>query len=249
MPENYQQPIPKTSAGYRPLAPVDLSRTAFNPAYACIVAAAGAGMLVGLGIAVTAGVGNVAATQRVSSPPVAQASGLPTLQASYTGPATSLLSVVDPSKKANAGTPKFSPSSGLSVKKAADSHKRHGLSRLWPWKKGSAKQDSAKRKPYVSPNAPPSPEEPTALELASAAAATGPMVLGIQGDATVANYDVATGTIETREGSSFVLDKTTSESSAIPWEDFPFNVHYRCDQNSNCTMVSRGATANARIMR
>jgi hypothetical protein len=198
---------------------------------------------------VTAGIGNAAATQRPTPPPVAQASGLPTLQASYTGSATSLLNAVDPSKKANAETPQSSLVRNISGKKAVGSQKSRGLSRLWPWKKGSAKQDSAKRKPYVSPDALASPEGPTALELATAAAATGPMVLGIQGDATVANYDVATGTIETREGSSFVLDKTTSESSAIPWEDFPFNVHYRCDQNSNCTMVSRGATANARIMR
>ena len=249
MPENYQQPLPKTSAGYRPLSPVGLSRTAFNPAYAYIAAAAGVGMLVGLGIAVTAGIGNVAKTQHPSPPPVAQASGLPTLQASYTGSATSLLNAVDPSKKASTETPKFSKVGDRSDKKAADSHKRHGLNKLWPWKKGSDKQDSAKRKPYVSPNAPASPEEPTALELATAAAATGPMVLGIQGDATVASYDVATGTIETREGSSFVLDKTASESSAIPWEDFPFNVHYRCDENGACTMASRGNTANARIMR
>jgi hypothetical protein len=245
MPENYQQPNPKTSAGYRPLTPVDLFKAAFNPAYAYIAAAAGIGLLVGLGIAVTAGFRNVAAAPRVSPPPVAQASGLPTLQASYTGPASSLLSTATPQKKAIAGTPQFSQVSDTSEKRAAISQKKHGLHKLWPWKKGSG----AKRKPYVSPSAPATPVESTALELATAAAVTGPFVLGIQGDATVASYDVATGTIETYEGSSFVLDKTASENGAIPWQDFPFNVHYRCDQDGNCTMVRHGATASARMMR
>jgi len=248
-PDSFQQPHQKTSAGYRPLTPVDLSKAAFNPAYAYIAAAAGVGMLVGLGIAVSAGYGNVAATRRVAPPVAAQASGLPTLQASYTGPATSLLSVVDPSKKANAETPQFSKLSDTSGKKAANSHKRHGLGKLWPWKKGSGEHDVAKRKPYVSPNAAAPLAEPTALDLATAAAATGPFVLGVQGDATVAGYDVATGTIQTFEGSSFVLDKTASERGAIAWDDFPFNVHYSCDQNKNCTMISRGASASARMMR
>lgn len=244
MPENYQQPTQKTSAGYRPLTPVGLSKSGFNPAYAYITAAAGVGMLVGLGIAVSAGLGNAAATKRPSPPPAAEASGLPTLQASYTGPATSLLSIVDPSKKANAETPLFSKASDPSDKKLAESHKRHGLQKLWPWKK-----DSAKRSPYVSPNAPATPAEPTALELATAAAASGPFLMGIQGDATVASYDVATGIIETYEGSSFVLDNAASQNGAIPFEDFPFNVHYRCDQSNNCTIIRHGATANARLMR
>jgi len=252
MQENFQQtPKPRTPSGYRPLIPADLGRVAANPAYAYIAAAAGIGLLAGLGIAVvaTAGHAKIATAPQAAAAITSQASGLPTLQASYTGPGPSLLSVVDPSKKANAATPQFSLASDQSEKKSATSHKRHGLQKLWPWKKASDKQDSAKRKPYVSPNAPAAPEEPTALELATAAAATGPFVLGIQGDATIASYDVATGTVETYEGSSFVLDKTSSENGAIAFQDFPFNVHYSCDQSHNCTIVRHGATANARLMR
>jgi hypothetical protein len=251
MQENFQQtPKPRTPSGYRPLIPTDLGRVAANPAYAYIAAAAGIGLLAGLGIAViaTAGHAKIATAPIVSPAIVSQASGLPTLQASYTGAGSSLLSIVDPSKKANATTPQFSLASDQSEKKSAVSHKRHGLQKLWPWKKGSDKQDNAKRKPYVSPNAP-AAEEPTALELATAAAATGPFVLGIQGDATIASYDVATGTVETYEGSSFVLDKTVSENGAIAFQDFPFNVHYSCDQTHNCTIVRHGATASARLMR
>jgi hypothetical protein len=251
MQDNSQQtPNPRTPSGYRPLIPAELSGVASNPAYAYIAAAAGVGLLVGLGIAVGATAGHAKVTAAPPSAAISsQASGLPSFQASFTGPAQSLLSVVDPSKKVDAATPHFALVNDASKKKVAALNKRRGLQRLWPWKKGSEKRDNAKRKPYVSPNSPGTSEEPTALELATAAAATGPFVLGIQGDATIASYDVATGTVETYEGSSFVLDKANRENGAIPFQDFPFNVHYSCDQNNSCTIVRHGATANARLMR
>jgi len=243
-----QQPAPRSSAGYRPLVPASIRQSAVNPVYAYLAAAAGLGMVVGAGIAFTAaGPAKVATPPSVSYTESAHTSGLSALPASYTGPAPSLLSKVDNQKNASAATPPFSAPSEKSVKKTATG-RRHGLHRLWPWKRSSDDPKAPKRKPYVSPNAPAAPTQPTALELATAAAAIGPFVLAMEGDATVASYDVAAGTIGTYEGNTFVLDKT-GNSSAIPWEDFPFNVHYRCDQNGNCTMIRHGATAGARITR
>jgi len=239
-----QQPTPNTPVGYRPLVPAGLTKSAGNAIYAYIAAAAGIGMLVGMGIAI-GGTHPNAAAPRVADAISTHTSGLNALQAAYTGPAPSLLSTVDKLEKANSGTPLTSPLTKTTAKKPTEARKR-GLHKLLFWKKDSGNQ--AKRKPYVSPNAPTDAAEPTALELATAAAATGPFVLGMQGDATIASYDVATGAIGTYEGTSFVLDKTNADTSAIAWQDFPFNVHYSCENNS-CTIFRHGATATARLTR
>jgi hypothetical protein len=241
-----QPPTPKSSAGYRPLVPAELSQGAGSSAYAYVAAAAGLGLLVGVAIAVIASYANLSVAPKVSDSVQPQASGLRTLPAVYTGPTPSLLAKADPEKKTDSA--QLLPVNDTSGKKSGV-HKRHGLYKLWHWKKDSGKNKTAKRMPYVSPNAPPATEEPTALELASAAASAGPFVLVIQGEATIANYDAGTGTVETYEGQTFVLDKTDDETSAIRWPDFPFNVHYRCDDNGGCTLVHGGATASARLTR
>jgi hypothetical protein len=104
--------------------------------------------------------------------------------------------------------------------------------------------------PYV-PQTPPAAttEELNAQQRAAAAAAAGPFILCIEGDVTVANYDTATGTIGTFERQTYVLSSAAGESSAIPWQDFPFNVHYRCDGDGSCTLYRRGALASAKLIR
>ncbi|HUD13435.1 MAG TPA: hypothetical protein VMQ56_07250 [Terracidiphilus sp.] len=62
----------------------------------------------------------------------------------------------------------------------------------------------------------------------------------VEGDVTVANYDDVTKTIETYEGETIALAPTTSESSVITWQNYTSNVHYRCDQTGNCTLVKGG---------
>jgi hypothetical protein len=136
---------------------------------------------------------------------------------------------------------------------------------------------SAKRAPYVaqpSPEASPKPapaavtdatpkaphgavieatsqpyDGTTALELATVAAAAGPFVLCIEGDVTVANYDSATGTVETFERQTYVLGSATGASGEIPWQDFPFNIHYRCDGSGSCTLYHGSAFAGAKLIR
>jgi hypothetical protein len=233
-----QKPEPGTSAGYRPLVPQDLAKGLGNSPTACVAAAVGLGLVLGVGIAVTAG---HAAAPQVSAALSTHTSGLSAIPAVYAATTPSLLSQVDTQKKASVGTPSLQ-ASDKSTSKSARATKKHRLHRLWNWKKG------ARRKPYVSPTPVPEPDAPTGLELATAAAAAGPFYLGIEGDVTIANYDAGTGAIQTYEGSNFLLAKA-SEPSAIPWQDYPFNVHYRCDESGNCTLVHHGATASARLTR
>jgi hypothetical protein len=241
-----QQPIqPKNSAGYRPLVPAQLSNGTGNAAYAYVTVAAGLGLLVGVAVAITAGgMRPSAATTRPQGMQPA-AAGLTTMPAVYTGPTATLLSQVGPQKKTDAA--QLVTVDDKAGKKA--SHRKHGGHRFWHWNKSAAKTKVAKRMPYVSPNAPPAEEGPTALQMASAAASSGPFVMGIQGEATIAGYDAGTGKVETYEGQTFLLDKSTTETSAIDWPDFPFNVHYRCDEHGGCTLIHGGATAIARLAR
>jgi hypothetical protein len=241
-----QQPQTKNSAGYRPLIPAELTRRAFSPAYAYVTATAGVGLLAGLVIAIGASYGKITAGPGISNAQSLHASGLKNLPAAYAGPAPSLLNQVDPGKKAAAGTPQLTLVSEKSSK-TAGRHKKHG-DKLWTLKKGGLK-GTAKRMPYVSPNAPASSDGPTALDQAMAAANSGPFLLVIQGEVTVAGYDEGSGTIETYEGQTFVLDKTVGDTSAIRWPDFPFNVHYRCDGAGSCTLMRGGATAEAKLAR
>jgi hypothetical protein len=241
-----QMPRPTHPAGYTPLLPAHLAQDAGGPGTVYVIAAAGLGLAVGLGVAVFAGHAHTNAAQNTSSAFNSQGSGLKSLPAVYTGPTPSLLATVDTTKKANPATTLLAPSTGSAASKATVPHKKRHH-KFWSWKRGSGKNEVAKRRPYVSPNPPVSPDQPTAFEKATAAAAEGPFFVGIEGDVTVASYDVASNRIQTYEGNNFVLD--TSAASAIHWQDYPFNVHYRCDGSGNCTLVRGSATAIARLTR
>jgi len=241
-----QQPNPRNSAGYRPLVPQELTKGLGNSPTAYVAAAVGLGLVIGVTMGLVGGHSNAAAP-RVSEALSTHASGLSPVPAVYAATTPSLLSRVDTKKKAVTDTPSLLQAGDTSTMKSVGAHKKHGLHRLWNWKRGSGKK-TAHRRPYVSPTPAPEPDPPTGLELATAAAAAGPFFLGIEGDVTVANYDAGTGAIQTYEGSNFLLAKA-GEPSAIPWEDFPFNVHYRCDEGGNCTLVHHGAAASARLTR
>jgi hypothetical protein len=64
----------------------------------------------------------------------------------------------------------------------------------------------------------------------------------IEGDDSIALYDASTGTIETNENRVFLIDRASTEAIALNQKaaDFPLDVHYRCDQNGNCLLRSRG---------
>ena len=242
-----EQPKPGNSAGYRPFVPVDRSKEIGNSTISYVAAAAAVGLLVGVGIAFTAHHSKAGAPPRVSQALATHTSGASPVPPVYAAATSSLLSQVENQKKAASEAPRSSPVSKQSTSNATPAHKKSGIHKLWKWAKGSGSRKAPRRKPYVSPNPPSPADAPTALELATAAAAQGPFFVAIEGDVTVASYDVAMGTIGTREGSAFVLDKTGGQPDAIPWDDYPFNVHYRCDGDGNCTLVHQGAAASAKM--
>jgi hypothetical protein len=243
---------PRSTAGYRPLVSADLTHSMETSAYGYIAAAAaGLGLLVGVAVAVTTSQARVAAAPRVADSIGAHTSGLSMLPASYVGSTASLLSQVDPHRKANVAASPLVKVSETS--KHIHSHKKHGLRKLLSFIKPDKEHKQVKRMAYVSPkpaaDVDTPADEPTALQRATAAAAQGPFFLGIQGDVTVANYDATTGTIQTYEGETYLLAKNTAESNSIPWQDYPFNVHYNCDGIGNCTLSHAGASAIAKLTR
>jgi hypothetical protein len=113
----------------------------------------------------------------------------------------------------------------------------------------SEKHDAPARRPYVAPIPPAVPAPQPVFSRATAPAPTGAFFLAIEGELTVASYDEAAGNIETYEGSNFVLDPASGSGDGIPWQDFPFNVHYRCEESGKCILVRGTETAIARMTR
>jgi hypothetical protein len=221
---------------------------------AYVGAAAGFGLTAGVAIALVASFAHPGLAANGSKAFSANATGFSVLPVVYAASAPTLLASVDSSRKPSASQKAIAGPQLLTVEgdvpgqKPAGVHRKHHLHRMWHWKKG--KSDEARRKPYVSPNAPTvTPDEPTGLERATAAAASGPFFLGIEGDVTVASYDVADGRIQTYEGNKFILDRAAASGGAIRWQDFPFNVHYRCDEIGNCTLMRGGAAEIAKLTR
>jgi hypothetical protein len=252
MPDASQQdPQMKSGAGYRPLAPVDFSRGVGTSAYGYVAGAAGLGLVLGVAMAIASSHGRPAAPQVAESTSV-HTSGLAMMPASYLASAPTLLSKVEPRKKAPAV---LMTVSAKHMRKHASARRKHGLHKLLDWKKDNRSRKGARRAEYVSPNAvaqtqdqPPVADGPTALQMANAAAASGPFFLVIQGDATVANYDAATGRIQTYEGETYLLAKA-GDTNGISWQDYPFNVHYSCDELGSCTLSHGGASATAKLAR
>jgi hypothetical protein len=62
----------------------------------------------------------------------------------------------------------------------------------------------------------------------------------VEGEDAIASYNAEAGTIETFEGEQFALNNLSSVTGGLSGEDLPSNVHYRCDQFWNCTLVLGG---------
>jgi hypothetical protein len=64
----------------------------------------------------------------------------------------------------------------------------------------------------------------------------------VEGDVTVASYDVSLRQIDTYEGETFALNQIASLNDMIPFDAYPASLHYRCDQSWNCTLFRDGST-------
>ena len=72
----------------------------------------------------------------------------------------------------------------------------------------------------------------------------------IEGDDLIDDFDASGGVIETRGRKTFFLDRASAEASDSRWQDYPVSIHYKCDQNTNCTLTHSGLRAlRARLKR
>jgi hypothetical protein len=65
----------------------------------------------------------------------------------------------------------------------------------------------------------------------------------IEGDDAIVEFDVNRGVIETSGRKTFFADKTIMASASPVWQEYPVNIHFRCDQSTNCTLMHSGAGA------
>jgi hypothetical protein len=100
-------------------------------------------------------------------------------------------------------------------------HHRRGLRHL------AAVSAISLRKPIPQP-----PVEEAKLELPD-----GRFRFTIEGDQTAVAYDAQSGVVSTDGSGLFVVDKAPGETSTVRPQETPSNLHYKCDQDSNCSLV------------
>jgi hypothetical protein len=72
----------------------------------------------------------------------------------------------------------------------------------------------------------------------------------IEGDDMIVEFDVNRGVIVTSGRNTFIFDKTSMGSVDPVWQEYPVNIHFRCDRSSDCTLMHAGAGAlRARMKR
>ncbi len=59
----------------------------------------------------------------------------------------------------------------------------------------------------------------------------------IEGDQTAVAYDAQSGVVSTDGSGLFVVDKAPGEASIVRPQETPSNVHYKCDQDANCSLI------------
>jgi len=246
-----QSPRPGSSAVYGPHALAGLTRGSTSSGRGYTAAVAGLGLMILAAIAFTGCRAHPAASPKPSPTASAHPSSPAPLPAVNAMPASSLVSQLEKQKKSAAATPLPKPVSFTTTRKSPAAKQMQSVPKALPVKQISVIHETVTRRPYVAPNPPAAPAPrvpPAALDIPTPAAAR-PFFVGIEGDLTVASYDEAGATVETYEGSNFVLDPGTGDSDGIPWQDFPFSVHYRCEESGKCILARGSAKAIARMTR
>jgi hypothetical protein len=72
----------------------------------------------------------------------------------------------------------------------------------------------------------------------------------IEGDDAIVEFEPSSGNITTRGRKLFSIERSGAEAALLKGGDFPMRIHYRCDQNGNCSLMSHGAgVLHARLRR
>lgn len=72
----------------------------------------------------------------------------------------------------------------------------------------------------------------------------------IEGDDAIVDFDASSGNITTRSRKLFSIERGGTEAALLKSSDLPMRIHYRCDQNGSCSLMSHGAgVLHARLRR
>jgi len=76
------------------------------------------------------------------------------------------------------------------------------------------------------------------------------VTFSIEGDDSIVEFDTSRGVIETTSGRAFSFDRSSGAISDPRWQDYPVEIHYRCDQSTACTVMHPGSgTLQVRLRR
>jgi len=112
-----------------------------------------------------------------------------------------------------------------------------------------AEQDQLveRQQAIANPAHPPADETPAVRKKAAAAKAAKvvqkPLGFTIEGDDAIVDFDTSRGTIETNAGKIFLIDKAGGTISDPRWQEYPVEIHYRCDRGSECILMHAGTGA------
>jgi hypothetical protein len=96
--------------------------------------------------------------------------------------------------------------------------------------------------PAAETPTPAGPQTPTARKKAAPKPVQKPVTtFAIEGDDAIVDFEASRGVIETRGGKVFFLERSGGSASDPRWQDYPVEIHYRCDRVSECTIKHTGA--------
>jgi hypothetical protein len=86
------------------------------------------------------------------------------------------------------------------------------------------------------------------VELATLEIPDGRFRFTVEGDQTAVAYDAQSGIVSTEGSGVFVVEKADRDVKVLHPQVTPSNVHYRCDQDANCSLImASGIIPHARM--
>ncbi len=240
----------QASYGYRPLTESGPAGSAMGQAVLAATMGAALGILFGIALAAIpwhaiAPTASSDSGQVTYSPAVYTSNTLPNAVQAASLPSQAVSHV-----KAQLSSPQETSLIKTSATKTYPAvHRQHVARRLFAtWKSFTGRKTSHRHRSHLSHRANAAVTLPPAAVAAKHADAAAPFTFMIEGDLTFASFDASAGTLETNEGKTFLLGRAAGESIAASSQDVPANLHYRCDQAGNCTLVHAGIVfLNARL--
>lgn len=236
--------------GYKRLPAAESTATDAIPALLCAGIGVALGILVGTALGASSWLTNLPAASRGFVPANSSAAGLNIHLIANAAPAPSLQRQAEnQGKEQPSSALKSIPGGASAANKVSAVYRQQAVRKVSARRRFSARRRAYfMRKASVFLKAPAHAALPPASEAARVDVAPEPFSFIIEGDVTVADYDASRGMIATREGKTFVIDRTAGEGDTAPWQDYRANLHYRCDQSRICTLFHAGVVVpNAKL--